>query len=48
VAKPPRPGRGVDEAERDEYGPTLDAMYPGFVNYRSYTDREIPIVLCDP
>ncbi len=26
----------------------LDAMYPDFANYRSYTDRGIPILICDP
>lgn len=40
--------RDATDAERDEYWPKLDAMYPDFVNYRSYTDREIPIVICDP
>ena len=40
--------RDATDAERDEYWPKLDAMYPDFVNYRSYTDRKIPIVLCDP
>ncbi|GAS86884.1 nitroreductase family deazaflavin-dependent oxidoreductase [Mycolicibacterium brisbanense] len=40
--------RDATDAERDEYWPKLDAMYPDFANYRSYTDREIPIVICDP
>jgi len=40
--------RDATAAERDEYWPKLDAMYADFVNYRSYTDREIPIVICDP
>ena len=40
--------RDATDAERDEYWPKLDAMYPDFANYRSYTDRKIPIVLCDP
>lgn len=40
--------RDATAAERDEYWPKLDAMYPDFVNYRSYTDRKIPIVICDP
>jgi F420H(2)-dependent quinone reductase len=40
--------RDASDAERDEYWPKLDAMYPDFVNYRSYTDRKIPIVICDP
>jgi deazaflavin-dependent oxidoreductase (nitroreductase family) len=40
--------RDATDAERDEYWPKLDAMYPDFVNYRTYTDRQIPIVVCDP
>jgi F420H(2)-dependent quinone reductase len=40
--------RDATDTERDEYWPKLDAMYPDFVNYRSYTDRQIPIVICDP
>ncbi|MGE0215178.1 nitroreductase family deazaflavin-dependent oxidoreductase [Mycolicibacterium sp.] len=40
--------RDATDAERDEYWPKLDAMYPDFANYRSYTDRKIPILLCDP
>ena len=40
--------REANTQERAEYWPKLDAMYPDFVNYRSYTDREIPILLCDP
>jgi F420H(2)-dependent quinone reductase len=40
--------RDADDAERERYWPKLDAMYPDFVNYRSYTDRKIPIVICDP
>jgi deazaflavin-dependent oxidoreductase (nitroreductase family) len=40
--------REATATERDEYWPKLDAMYPDFVNYRSYTDREIPIIICDP
>lgn len=40
--------REATDAERDEYWPKLDAMYPDFVNYRSYTDRKIPIIICEP
>jgi F420H(2)-dependent quinone reductase len=40
--------RDATDSERDEYWPKLDAMYPDFQNYRSYTDRKIPIVICDP
>ena len=40
--------RDATDAERDEYWPKLDAMYPDFVDYRSYTDRKIPIIFLDP
>ena len=40
--------RDATDAEREEYWPKLDAMYPDFANYRSYTDRKIPILICDP
>jgi F420H(2)-dependent quinone reductase len=40
--------RDATDAERDAYWPKLDVMYPDFVNYRTYTDRKIPIVICDP
>jgi F420H(2)-dependent quinone reductase len=40
--------RDANDAEREQYWPKLDAMYPDFANYRSYTDRKIPIVICDP
>lgn len=40
--------REATDAERDEYWPKLDAMYPDYANYRSYTDRKIPIIICDP
>jgi deazaflavin-dependent oxidoreductase (nitroreductase family) len=40
--------RDATESERAVYWPKLDAMYPDFANYRSWTDREIPIVICEP
>ena len=40
--------RDATEAERTEYWPKLDAMYKDFASYRTYTDRVIPIVICDP
>lgn len=40
--------RDATDAEREQYWPKLDAIYPDFVNYRSYTDRKIPILICDP
>jgi len=44
----PLTAREATDPERDEYWPKLDAMYPDFVNYRSYTDRKIPILICEP
>jgi deazaflavin-dependent oxidoreductase (nitroreductase family) len=40
--------RDATEAERAEYWPKLDAMYPSFGDYRSWTDRVIPVVICEP
>ena len=40
--------REATDDERDQYWPKLDAMYSDFANYRSYTSRTIPIVICDP
>ncbi|MGV0051761.1 nitroreductase family deazaflavin-dependent oxidoreductase [Mycobacterium colombiense] len=40
--------RDATEAERAEYWPKLDHMYPSFDDYRAWTDRVIPIVICDP
>lgn len=40
--------RDATEAERDEYWPKLVAMYSSFDDYQSWTDRTIPIVICEP
>ena len=40
--------REATDDERDHYWPKLDAMYPDYANYRSYTSRKIPIIICDP
>ncbi|OBG74534.1 hypothetical protein A5714_11880 [Mycobacterium sp. E2462] len=40
--------RDANAEEREEYWPKLEAMYPSFKDYQSWTDRVIPIVLCDP
>jgi F420H(2)-dependent quinone reductase len=40
--------RDATAEERDEYWPKLAAMYPTFNDYQSWTDRVIPIVICDP
>jgi F420H(2)-dependent quinone reductase len=40
--------RDATEAERAQYWPQLVAMYSSFDDYQSWTDRVIPIVICDP
>jgi deazaflavin-dependent oxidoreductase (nitroreductase family) len=40
--------RDATTAERAEYWPKMVAMYPNFEDYQSWTDREIPIVVCEP
>ncbi len=40
--------RDATEAERAEYWPKMTAFYSGFEDYKSWTDRVIPIVICDP
>lgn len=40
--------RDATDAERDRYWPRLVQMYPAFEDYQSWTDRKIPIVICDP
>jgi deazaflavin-dependent oxidoreductase (nitroreductase family) len=39
--------RAATDAERAEYWPRLTAIYPSFADYQSWTDREIPIVVCE-
>ena len=40
--------RDATEQERAEYWPKLVDMYSSFDDYQSWTDRVIPIVICDP
>ncbi|SPM34287.1 Putative heme iron utilization protein [Mycobacterium rhizamassiliense] len=40
--------RDANEAEREAYWPKMVAMYPTFEDYKSWTDRVIPVVICDP
>jgi F420H(2)-dependent quinone reductase len=40
--------RDATDAERAQYWPQLVKMYPSYDDYQSYTDRTIPIVICDP
>ena len=39
--------RVATDSERAEYWPRLVAMYPDFDNYQSWTDRVIPVVVCE-
>lgn len=40
--------RDATDDERARYWPQLVKMYPSYDDYQSYTDRTIPIVICDP
>lgn len=40
--------RDATEAERAEYWPKLVEMYSSFDDYQSWTDRVIPVVICEP
>jgi F420H(2)-dependent quinone reductase len=40
--------RDATDEERAKYWPQLVKMYPTFEDYQSWTDRTIPIVICDP
>jgi F420H(2)-dependent quinone reductase len=40
--------RDATDDERARYWPTLVKMYPTFEDYQSWTDRTIPIIICDP
>lgn len=40
--------RDATEDERARYWPTLTKMYTSFDDYQSWTDRVIPVVICEP
>jgi deazaflavin-dependent oxidoreductase (nitroreductase family) len=40
--------RDATVAERAQYWPQLVSMYSAFADYQSWTERVIPIVICDP
>lgn len=40
--------RVADASERDVLWPLLDDLYADFASYRSWTEREIPIVVLEP
>lgn len=40
--------RDASDEERQKYWPQLVDMYPSYEDYQSWTDRTIPIVVCEP
>lgn len=40
--------RTATAEERSEWWPKIVAAYPGYLNYESRTDREIPVVFLEP
>lgn len=40
--------RDASDDERARYWSQLVAMYPSYQDYQSWTDRTIPIVVCEP
>jgi hypothetical protein len=42
------PGWHSGGAERAELWPRMVELYPDYENYQSWTDRKIPVVICEP
>jgi F420H(2)-dependent quinone reductase len=40
--------RVADDEERDDLWPRLVQLYEDFASYQSWTDRRIPVVICEP
>ena len=40
--------RDATDEERAKYWPKLVEMYPTYQDYQSWTDRTIPLVVCEP
>jgi F420H(2)-dependent quinone reductase len=40
--------RDATDEERAKYWPRLVEMYPTYDDYQSWTDRQIPLVVCEP
>jgi deazaflavin-dependent oxidoreductase (nitroreductase family) len=38
----------ANDEERARYWPQLVEMYPTYEDYQSWTDRVIPLVVCEP
>ncbi len=44
----PYRARTATPAEKAELWPTVAAAYPGYEHYRKRTNRDIPLVICEP
>jgi deazaflavin-dependent oxidoreductase (nitroreductase family) len=40
--------RDANDEEREQYWPQLVQMYPSYEDYQLWTDRVIPLVVCEP
>ncbi|GGE87412.1 hypothetical protein GCM10011313_07520 [Mycetocola zhadangensis] len=40
--------RTATPSEKAELWPTIVAAYPGYARYQSKTDRDIPVIVCEP
>ena len=44
----PMRARTADPAEKAELWPRITEVYKGYAGYQKRTDREIPVVICEP
>jgi deazaflavin-dependent oxidoreductase (nitroreductase family) len=44
----PMRARTVDPAEKAELWPTIVAAYKGYAGYQRRTERDIPVIVCEP
>jgi deazaflavin-dependent oxidoreductase (nitroreductase family) len=44
----PMRGRRASQAEKTELWPRVVAAYPGYAGYQRRTERDIPLVICEP
>ena len=44
----PMLARSADADERNDLWPRLVSLYADFASYQEWTDREIPVVICEP
>lgn len=44
----PLTARVADQAEKSELWPRIVEVYDGYANYQTKTERDIPVVVCEP